>query len=320
MALENGTMGWHLAGLEVARGAGDIAPPPTPAGLEKARACAARVAARFGVEMIDRETLATWQADDTRTLFLLDVRTPEEFSAGHLPGSRHAFGGQLVQGTDEFVGVRNARIVLIDDTEVRATMTASWLIQMGWPDVRILAGGLGADGTESGSPAAERPAPVAVEEIDAPALAAALNATDAPTVIDFDTSLAFRDGHVPGAWWAVRARLASDVERLPATDDIVVTSSDGAIGPYAAADIATLRPGARVRVLSGGTASWKAAGLPLESGTERFCGTPDDVQYKAYDNKGGVEEAMRASLSWETALVEQIARDGDTHFRTWPTD
>ena len=47
-------------------------------------------------------------------------------------------GGQLVQTTDSFAGVRNSRIVLIDDHGVRATMTASWLIQMGWKDVYVV--------------------------------------------------------------------------------------------------------------------------------------------------------------------------------------
>lgn len=318
LALENGTMGWHLAGLKVARGATDVAPPPSPDGLARAKECAARVAVRFGVTTIDRAGLAAWLADDTRTLFVLDVRTPEEYAAGHLPGSRHAPGGQLVQGTDEYVGVRNARLVLVDDTGVRATMTASWLIQMGWPDVRVLAGGIGADGTETGPRRTERPSAPAVETVMPADLAAALDGDRPPLVIDLDTSLAYRDAHVPGAWWGVRSRFADDLRKLPAGDDIVVTSGDGAIAPYAAADVAAARPDARIRVLAGGTAAWRDAGLPLEPGTERLLGPHDDVQYKPYDNASGVEAAMRAYLSWETALVDQIARDGDARFRAWP--
>jgi rhodanese-related sulfurtransferase len=315
MALENGTMGWHLAGFEVARGAIDVAPPPSPGGLAKANACAARVAARFGVETIDRATLRDWQADAARSLFVLDVRTPEEFAAGHLPGARHAPGGQLVQGTDEYVGIRNARLVLVDDNGVRATMTASWLIQMGWPEVRVLAGGIGADGSETGPRLADRPAPPAAEPIAASALAVALAGAAPPLVVDLDTSLAYRDGHIPGAWWGVRSRLERDIEALPDGNEIVVTSQDGAIAGFAAPEIAALRPGARVRVLAGGTAAWRAGERPLEAGTERLLGPHDDVQYRPYDNAGGVEAAMRAYLSWETALVDQVARDGDARFR-----
>lgn len=318
LALENGTMGWHLAGLDVAKGASDVAALPSAEGLDKAKSCAARVASRFGVTGIDRATLHNWQNDDARTLYVLDVRTPEEFAAGHLPGSRHAPGGQLVQGTDEFVGVRNARIVLVDETGVRATMTASWLIQMGWSDVRVLEGGIGPDATMTGPGTPARPPEPAVARISAADLAAALAGDGAPLVLDLDTSLAYREGHIPGACWAVRSRLASDMQQLPAGNDIVVTSGDGAIAPYAAADLMALRPDARIRVLDGGTASWRAGDQPLESDTERLLGPHDDVQYKPYDNKGGVEAAMRAYLSWETALVEQIARDGDARFQHYP--
>ena len=73
---------------------------------------------------------------------MLDVRDPAEFRAGHRPGSRNAPGGQLVQATDHWVGVRGARIVLVDDNGVRARMAAAWLRQMGHRDVFVVEGGL----------------------------------------------------------------------------------------------------------------------------------------------------------------------------------
>ena len=73
---------------------------------------------------------------------MLDVRDPAEYRAGHRPGSLSAPGGQLVQATDQWVGVRNARIVLVDDTGVRARMAGAWLRQMGHRDVFVVEGGL----------------------------------------------------------------------------------------------------------------------------------------------------------------------------------
>ena len=54
-----------------------------------------------------------WLREAGRTTYLFDVRTAEEFAADGLAGSRHAPGGQLVQATDQWVGVRGARILLV---------------------------------------------------------------------------------------------------------------------------------------------------------------------------------------------------------------
>ena len=43
-----------------------------------------------------------------------------------------------MQATDIYAGTLGARIVVCDDKEVRALMTASWLKQMGWQDVYVL--------------------------------------------------------------------------------------------------------------------------------------------------------------------------------------
>jgi rhodanese-related sulfurtransferase len=163
VALRNGTMGWELAGFQVERGADRRAPDVSAPGLARAREAVSRVAARFGVETIDRAALEHFRREaDTRSLYLFDVRHPEEYEAGHLPGSLSAPGGQLVQATDRYVGALRARIVLIDDTGVRATMTASWLRQMGWDDVFVLGSWL--DGAlETGPEPVQRPAaPVSV--------------------------------------------------------------------------------------------------------------------------------------------------------------
>ena len=110
------------------------------AGRRAAVDAAAGVAARCDIRQIDKATLAAWRAEtDRRTLYLLDIRTPEEYAAGHFAGARSAPGGQLVQETDAHIATWNARVVLVDDDGVRATMTASWLKQMGWNDVAVLA-------------------------------------------------------------------------------------------------------------------------------------------------------------------------------------
>ena len=230
VALRNGTMAWHLAGFDLAKGATEHAARPLAAGAAKAKAAAARVAERFGVRGIDRATLDRWRAEsEVRSLFVFDVRTREEYEAGHLPDARWVAGGQLVQATDRHAGALRSRIVLVDDDGVRATMTASWLVQMGWRDAVVLEGGIEGHALDTGMPAPpvlgldearmERVASGAlaaatriaggatITGIAHDALASALDRGEAD-VVDVSLSRAYRAGHIPGACHAVRARLA----------------------------------------------------------------------------------------------------------------
>ena len=70
-----------------------------------------------------------------------------------------------------------------------------------------------------------------------------------------------------------------------------------------------------ILALEGGTAAWRKAGFPLEQGAGRMATAPDDVRLRAREQAGGVEEAMRAYLSWEIDLAEQMAKDDDHRFR-----
>ena len=316
VALKNGTMGWHLAGFELAHGADRLAPRPSKAGLAQAKQAAARVAKRFGVQTIDvnqvRELAKQMQS---RSLYLLDVRSPEEFEAGHLACTVNAPGGQLVQATDTYVGTRNARILLIDDNGVRATMTASWLIQMGWEEVYVVKNAL------ASGPLLEGPAPIEVlglQEAAAPTLSAQqlnelLESREAE-VVDLETSLRYRDGHIPGAWFAIRSRFADSLAKLPPTRMLVLTSPDGSLAKLAAVEAAQIVRVA-VKALHGGTQAWQAAGWPLARGLDRMLDEADDAWYKPYDRNNKVEEAMQQYLTWEIDLVKQIERDGDARFR-----
>ena len=128
-ALRNGTIGWTLARQQLDHGSdrrGEIGP------FEGAEANARDVAYRAGVRRLGIDEMAALRAQTDRTLYRFDVRSEEEYSAGHLPGFRHYPGGQLVQEIDMAAPVRGARIVLTDDRSVRADMTASWLAQIGW--------------------------------------------------------------------------------------------------------------------------------------------------------------------------------------------
>lgn len=312
IALENGTMGWHLAGLELEHGRADRFASGDPETLDAAIAMRDRIAAAHGVETIDRARLNEWQNEaEGRTLFLLDVRDPDEFAAGHLSGSRSAPGGQLVQATDFQIGVPNGRIVLIDDNGVRATMAAHWLVQMGYRDVSVLEGGLTGDlvaGADTAVPTTISPA------IGVDALAKRLSDDDV-TVLDLGESRVFRKGHIPGARWAIRSRIAGTGPALPNTGTLVLTSDDGRRAALAVEEVAALTQ-AELLVLAGGTNAWVAAGHATEADPSYPADAECiDVYLRAYDRNTDVEARMQQYIDWEVALIEQIAADDDVVFR-----
>jgi len=311
-ALKDGTMGWHLAGFELEHAATRVAPLPGEAGMAKAVAAAGRVAERFSVPTVRRGTVEKWRQATGRTTYLLDVRSPDEYAHGHLPGFRSAPGGQLVQATDEYVAVRNARLVLADDEGVRATMTASWLTQMGWNDVFVLERGAGSGSLVTGAWQPTLRGTLADATVTTDELAAHL---DAVTVIDLGPSPAYEQRHIPGALWCVRARLGTALAEIPADDPVVLTSPDGTLARLALDGAREL--GHEVQALEGGTERWLAEGRAAETGLAGAVGATDDVWYKPYEHRGAQERFMRDYLTWEVALPEQIARDGTARFRRY---
>jgi rhodanese-related sulfurtransferase len=312
MALKNGTMGWHLAGLNVARGETRSFGPQGPEAAKFAQAAAQTIAQRMDIRKIDRAGLKALEAKGG-PLYRLDVRDPAEYAQGHLKGFRHAAGGQLVQATDQYVGARNATIVLHDNDGVRATMTAHWLLQMGWKETYVLDHKpAAAELTTEAEPRFPKGFTLPTPKTVAP------KEVDGALVIDLDTSLRYRDGHVPGAWFAVRANLGKTIPEMlkqqPQAKRIVLVSPDGEIAALAAPEAQAAAGGLPVAILAGGMKAWRDAGLPIETGHTRMADPPTDVWYRPYDFKQDVEAAMRQYLDWEVDLVPQVKRDGSATF------
>jgi rhodanese-related sulfurtransferase len=254
-----------------------------------------------------------WLGDDARTTYLCDVRTPEEFAQGSIAGALHAPGGQLIQATDQWVGVRNARIVLIDGGEmVRAPVVASWLRQLGC-DPYVLEGGV-----KSSLRAAPPPAPTLprLETIPAAELKRALDAGNC-TVFDLAPSMGYRKAHIPGSRWSIRSRLAADAKDTSGT--IVLVSDDDAVARLAATEL--MDTGHKnIGLLAGGLGSWKDAGLATEASPD----TPPDAEcidylFFVHDRHAGNREAMKQYLAWETGLMAQLDAQDKASFKIGAT-
>ncbi len=316
MALENGTMGWELAGFDLARGREDALPPPSPAGLARARALADQVAQRFGVRRIDDAALARFEGEaEERTLYVFDVRSPEEYAQGHLAAARSAPGGQLVQATDVYMATRNARIVLVDDDGVRAAMTGSWLAQMGWPEVYVLDGGM------TGRKLVQGTAAPVIPELERG------DGCDDRAGRAEDAARQRRGGsHRSGAEHRLRGR-AHPRRLVRGARAARPEPRPGAAAAGSGADLArwAARPARRRRA-----GDQRRRRDPRARGRHRLPGAPpgcrsppaarrwptrpNDCWRRPYDPYAGAG-ARERYLRWEIELVHQIEREGDVGFR-----
>lgn len=299
-ALENGTQGWFLADLPLEHGStrrySDSVSVNT---LAQQRINAQKLADRAGVKIVDAAQVQAWADDGQRSLFLCDVRTAQEFAAGSLPGAQHTPGGQLIQSTDLFVGVRQARLVLVDADGVRAPIVASWLKQLGH-DAYVLAQGI-----SSGlalRPFTAAPAPV-LATIDAQTVADALKDATA-VLVDLRPSMAFRKAQIEGSVWSIRSLLAGAVagESRP----LVLLADDPAVAQWAALELPQAQRSS-LRVLDGGISAWQQAGLPLlENPTYPPKEQCIDFLFFTHDRHAGNKDAARQYLAWETGLLGQM--------------
>lgn len=310
-ALKDGTSGWQLAGLDLDYGRLSHLSEPSAAALNAARLGAARVERRFGIRRLSRRELARWQAEAAvRTLYLVDVRSPGEFATGHMPGARNVPGGLLVQATDRYLGVIGARVALIDDDGVRATFTASWLIQMGWSEVAVVIDGL--DGPLE-HPASDLVQPMHEAGISPASLAGLMRSSLATIVLDGAAPDVFARGHVPGAY-NIHGVPPNDIWQAVANfDAIIVTAEDETKARDLMASLRARTTAVPLKVLAGGTVGWIDSSAPLEAGEGRAL--PSAARTPAGADGAALEQQLRKYLSWEVGLMDQLRRSGEAPFR-----
>lgn len=291
-ALENGTMGWKLAGFELEHGATRSYPEDLPNDvIVVAEEKADELIKKYQIGVIDMETLSSWKEED-KTTFMFDIRTAEEYEAGHPDGFRHAPGGQLVQATDQWFATRNGRIVLFDQYKIRAAITAIWLKGMGHNAVLLDPGSV----TELVHIGEFEIDISGLTLIDAKELKNQMEGN--VTIVDVRSSNDYRESHVDGAIWSIRPKLGT----LDIQGDIIIIASELLTATYALKDL-------------GGVGSisltepddWQQAGIDLVS-------TPDsppdedriDFLFHTHERHSGNMEHAREYLRWETGLLNQM--------------
>lgn len=311
--LSNGLRGWDHADFASAPGTKRMAPEVSTEGTAFARGVVRRGAAATGVRHISQKTLQQWRSDTRRTVYIIDVRTREEYESGHLFDSIWVPGGELIGLYEDHIGTMNARVCLVDNDGVRAGFVAGWLNRMGWPDVAVLGGGTEGQELVTGDRSDVVPE---IERLDVellhPADLEQLVERENILILDVADSLTHERAHIPDAWWTPRSQLPNLACKLPASDRLVVTSPDGRLAILTAGDLTVLtdKP---VVALRGGTEAWRASGRKLDAGLTRTLGEVDDVAAEFTARSGDPPEAIRTArgrmLEWQADLLDVLDRD-----------
>ena len=309
-AVENGTQGWALASYSLSHKNGQ---PEMPAlddtGLAISRKRAEALIAKENLRCISIEEFEDLANDTNRTLYLVDVRSISEYSRGHLPGAVLSWSGQVSQAPDLIIGVRRARVVLSDDTGMRAAIAAVWLRAIQY-EVYILR----ETSPSSLKPNWQRSAPrlpecQPLEQLTAQTALQALQ-TGQAQLIDLRSSQDFRKGHIQSAHWASRARLGSVDKTRPA----ILLANNAPAAAYTADDLR--RSGVEViGQINGGMEAWGEVSYALESSPSN---PPDedciDFLFFVHDRHDGNLESARRYLEWETGLIGMLDEDEHASF------
>ena len=333
VGLKNGTAGWSLAGYSLESGADRLElPAPSQEGIAAAEAYADRLVEEDGVRYMDIDGLLALMARRSdETVYLVDVRTEQEYAGGHIPGFRWFPGGQAVQRSDEVAVVKNCPIVFCCDGRARAAVTASWYRQMGHEHVYAVHGGTtewqrAGNSLEQGHSLAQ---PLGIDEArskvrmlepsEVPSTsdasisvvgtrtgpAAYIRGANEPStseaaIIFVGTSQQFAEAHIPGSRWVPRGWLEAQISGIAPDKSapLTVTCVDGIASTFAGA--ALVDEGyTDVSVLEGGMNAWRQAGNELEQGLTGVMSTPADVVPAGTDR--GFADMMNY-LRWEEEL------------------
>ncbi|CAA0088671.1 Uncharacterised protein [Starkeya nomas] len=312
-ALENGTQGWALAGLPLERGA---EPSPMPELDDEAAAISRRRADRLiATAQLPCATVAqaqTWLTEKGRTTFLFDLRSPTERSARPVPGAVPVLTGQLVQATDQYVGVRHARLILMDDTGLRAGLAGLFLRALGY-EVHVLT-----LSDQNDPPALSVPPSGLKPPAELVALspsAAARRAAGGVPVLDLRSSAEWEERRLAGAHWTLRGRTIE----LPTGTERVLLHGDAGAAAAMAVDLS--EHGIACDWLAADLDACATAGWAIDGKRRPMSrGEALDRIWFVHDRHDGNEEASRRYLAWEMGLVAQLDEDERASFGWVPID
>jgi rhodanese-related sulfurtransferase len=308
--LLNGTLNWKLAGFILEKPV-PYAPPATEESKRQAETRVNALIEKESIPFIEPDSLKTLigRQSDKETLYLIDVRTRDEFILNHISGAIHFPGGQAIQDTDDLMVVHNAAIVFICDNGTRSGVSAYWYKQMGIPKVYVLRGGMNLwvqKGFKTEKGIADKTllnyeeAKAEIHTSDAGKIALTIKINQQSVIIDVGNGRAYAKGHLPNAKWVPRARLEERIPLIVADKEtiLIVTANDFSQSVFAAATLKSLGY-KNIHVLEGGVITWSDAGFALAEGPDGQIIDDREIRLSEYGDKEAV-----AYFAWEESLIQ----------------
>jgi len=302
-ALENGTQGWALANQALERGNPvDSFPQPDQTALDDAHLRASRIASNYQIETVTAEDIQHFFADGSQTTYVFDVRSIAEAAADPIAVAVAAPCGQIVQATDQWVGVRNSRVVLCCDTGLRAAIAAFWLKQLGY-ETKI------AHIDDSLRRLQRPPAWVRKQSTFSNSVGAAQTLRELDRgntlLIDLRDSMSYRTAHINQAIWCTRARIPKLLADH-AKSDIALISDDMNAASLVSNDCHEAGI-TGIAVVEGGHTALVREGAKIVTTPN----SPTDTQaidylFFVHDRHDGNRDASLDYLAWETQLTHQL--------------
>ena len=203
--------------------------------------------------------------------------------------------------------------VLVDPKRVRAVMTASWLIQLGWRDVCWRPGRRRLRRMAHGDRRGKAAMIGAARRRQVARCLARQRRRGEHAVLDFATSIHFRGKHIPGAWWPCGRASAKRRRRSDRRAHLLTRRRRArpARGARSGGAMAQRRyPRARGRKRRGSRRAFRSSGLARRPRPTTTSGTNPTITRPT-------SRSTKAYLDWEVALVEQIKRDPTIKFRAF---
>jgi len=313
--VEDGVMAWALQGGAVTQQAtaADDIPVLPDAELQR---LAHDLRTRYDLRRIDASGLRHLRQAGDRSLYVFDLR-PGSTDQPDISIARATSGGQLLMHFENFIGTRNARVVLIDDPHrLRATVTAFWLTQLNQAEIYIL------DDTPDADALTPAPAPetaVATSPATPITAAALLNLyrDHIVDIVDVSPSIDFERAHIPGARFLLPASLTPLTAIIPAPRRLVFTSTDGIAAQLAAQDAAARWPQQAISWLQNGNQGWQQNGQQLQAhyANEDLL-TPFDDDWNSVMRIFGPRRnaAWVDYLQWEKTFSARVISDTTVRF------